>query len=63
MLIEVKEEQSLKAELPILVTLLGMLTEVKEEQYPKAQSPILVTEYELPSYITEDGIVIVFTPE
>ena len=32
MVIEVKEEQYLKAEPPILVTLLGMVTEVKEEQ-------------------------------
>ena len=29
---EVKEEQSPKAELPMLVTLLGIVTEVKEEQ-------------------------------
>ena len=33
----------LKAQLPILVTLLGMVTEVKEEQPKKAALPILVT--------------------
>ena len=32
MVTEVKEEQSQKADNPILVTLLGMVTEVKEEQ-------------------------------
>ena len=32
MVTEVKEEQPEKAELSILVTLLGMVTEVKEEQ-------------------------------
>ena len=32
MVTEVKEVQSLKAEVPILVTLLGMVTEVKEVQ-------------------------------
>ena len=34
---------SSKAELPILVTLLGMVTEVKEEQPSKAENSILVT--------------------
>ena len=32
-----------KANLPILVTLLGMATEVKEEQPEKADPPMLVT--------------------
>ena len=32
MVTEVKEEQEEKAEIPILVTLLGMVTEVKSEQ-------------------------------
>ena len=41
--IEVKEEQPLKALSPILVTLLGIVTEVKEEQLRKAHSPMLVT--------------------
>ena len=36
MVTEVKEEQSAKAQSPILVTLLGMVTEVKEEQPEKA---------------------------
>ena len=36
MVIEVKEEQSLKVLLPILVTLLGMVIEVREEQFRKA---------------------------
>jgi len=33
----------LKASLPIVVTLLGMVTEVRELQYLKAQPPIVVT--------------------
>ena len=36
MVTEVKEEQSLKAQSSILVTLLGMVIEVKEEQPEKA---------------------------
>ena len=35
--------QSLKASLPIVVTLLGMVTEVRELQPMKAQPPIVVT--------------------
>ena len=33
----------MKAEFPMLVTLLGMETEVREEQPEKAETPILVT--------------------
>ena len=33
---EVKEEQPLKALYPILITLFGIVIEVKEEQSPKA---------------------------
>ena len=40
---EVKEEQFLKAEEPMFVTLLGIVTEVREEQPKKAHSPMLVT--------------------
>ena len=36
MVMEVSEEQSLKALHPMLVTLLGMVMEVREEQYWKA---------------------------
>ena len=40
---EVSEEQSLNAECPILVTLLGIVTEVSEEQPLNAEYPISVT--------------------
>jgi hypothetical protein len=40
---EVKEEQFLKAEEPMLVTLLGIVIEVKDAQPSKAPHPILVT--------------------
>jgi hypothetical protein len=33
--IEVREEQPLKAEFPMVVTLSGIVTEVREEQSPK----------------------------
>ena len=42
--IEVREEQPVKAHLPILVTETGMVIEVRDEQPRKAESPILVTE-------------------
>ena len=40
---EVNLEQPEKVELPMLVTLLGIVIEVKEEQSWKAQTPMLVT--------------------
>ena len=43
MFTEVRELQSLKAQPPIVVTLLGMFTEVRELQPLKALSPIVVT--------------------
>ena len=43
MLTEVRELQSLKADSPIVVTLLGMVTEVRELQSPKAYLSIVVT--------------------
>ena len=43
MLIEVKLEQSEKADSPIEVTPSGMVIEVKLEQYAKVASPIEVT--------------------
>ena len=39
---EVSEEQSTKAEFPILVTLLGIVIEVSDVHSPKALVPILV---------------------
>ena len=44
MVIEVREEQPSKAELPILVTESGIEIDVRAEQLEKAESPILVTE-------------------
>ena len=41
---EVRPVQSEKAQLPILVTELGMVTEVRPVQPLKASQPILVTE-------------------
>ena len=43
MVTEVRELQMLKAQPPIVVTLLGMVTEVREPQPLKAQPPIVVT--------------------
>ena len=43
MVTEVKDIQSLKALLPIVLTLLGMVTEVRELQPLKASCPIVVT--------------------
>ena len=43
MFTEVRELQPLKADSPIIVTLLPMVTEVRELQPPKAPSPIVVT--------------------
>ena len=43
MVIEVREEQALKAAFPMLVTLLGIVIEVREEQSRKVSSPMLVT--------------------
>ena len=40
---EMREEQPLKAEFPMLVTLLGIVIEVREEQSAKAELPMPVT--------------------
>ena len=40
--IEVSEEQPLKAPYPILVTLLGIVIEVSEEQSSKAEEDMLI---------------------
>lgn len=45
--------QSLKASLPIVVTLLGMVTEVRELQPMKALSPIVVTLFEMVTEVRE----------
>ena len=50
-----KDEQSINAPYPILVTLSGIATEVKEEQPEKALLPILVT---LSAIVTEDSLFI-----
>ena len=42
-LMEVRPEQPSNAELPMLVTLLGIVTDVRPEQFSKADHPILVT--------------------
>jgi len=47
MITEVRALQPLKALLPILVTLLGIVTEVRAEQPEKVFSPILVTLLEM----------------
>ena len=51
MVTEVREEQPLKASLPIVMRELGKVTEIKELQLRKASSPILVTEFGI---VTED---------
>jgi hypothetical protein len=40
MVTEVRPEQPLKAPLPMLVTLLGMVMDVRLEQFEKAELPI-----------------------
>jgi hypothetical protein len=50
-----KDEQSINAPYPILVTLSGIATEVKEEQPLNALNPILVT---LSAIVTEDSLFI-----
>ena len=45
MIIDVNPLQPLKADLPIVVTELGIVTEVIESQKENALSPIVVTEF------------------
>jgi hypothetical protein len=52
-----KPEHPLKAEFPILVTLLGIVILVKPVQTEKASSPMLVILYSLSSYVSDAGII------
>ena len=49
--------QPMKAELPMEVTLLGIVTEVSFVQFRKALSAIFATVYSSPSYITVEGMM------
>ena len=49
MVIEARDEQSIKAKLPMLVTPDGMVMEVRDEQPSKALLPRLLTVYKIPS--------------
>ena len=59
--IEVRLEQPLNAQSPILVTLLGMAIEVRFLQNRNAFSPMLVTLYSLPRIVIDEGIITVST--
>ena len=56
-MIDVKLMQPEKAELPILVTELGIVIDVKLLQPSKAEFSILVTLYSVSFTFTDDGIV------